>query len=64
MRIWLRRKNKVTALHELDGSDTACKAVQCKGMNLENYERTGKVQQGERICSECQVAIAERRGKF
>lgn len=64
MRIWLRRKGK--PLHEMNGAmtDTSCFAVQLKGMKLERYEVTGKVQSGERICCACQIAIAERRGKF
>ncbi len=64
MRLWLRRKEQPTALHEFDGSDTSCKAVQIKGLNLNNYEVTGKVWEREHICSACQIAIAERRGKF
>jgi hypothetical protein len=64
MRVWLRREGK--SLHELNeaGTDTACFAVQLKGMNFERYERTGRPQAGERICQACQTAIAERRGKF
>lgn len=64
MRLWLRRKDKPVAIREFDGSDTACKAVQLKSMNLANYDVTGKVFADERVCCACQVAIAERRGRF
>lgn len=64
MRLWLRRKDDTPLLHEYDGTDTACKAVQLKGMNLSNFEVTGKVRTDDRICGACQFAIAERRGRF
>lgn len=68
MRLWLRRKHpeskKHYALHEFDGADTSCLAVKTKGLNLNNYEVTGGVQLNEHICSACQIAIAERRGKL
>lgn len=66
MRVWLRRKHKPTALHELNeyGTDTVCYAVQLKGMNINRYYRIGKPNKNERVCQACQFAIAERRGKF
>lgn len=68
MRIWIRRKNqedgKHYALHAWSGEDTACHAVQFQGMNLSHYQVTGKAHEGERICSKCQLAIAESRGRL
>jgi hypothetical protein len=68
MRLWLRRKNqkkgKPYAVHEFSGKDTTCLAVLTKGMNLEHYEVTGKVQTGERVCQACQYGIAVRNDKF
>lgn len=68
MRIWLRRKRqqeeKQHAVHEFNGSDTTCFAVQLKGLNLQNYEVTGRVFANEHVCSACQTGIAVRRGKF
>lgn len=67
MRLWLRRKeqesNKRYAVHEFDGSETACFAVMM-GMKLDKYDVTGVVYVGERVCQSCQTAIAVRRGKF
>lgn len=64
MRLWLRKKDNPTALHEWDGKDTACLAIQVRGLKLDNFEVTGKAYENERICCYCQTAIAERRGKF
>lgn len=68
MRLWLRRKdqkpNKHYAIHEFDGNETSCMAVQIKGLNLGNYEVTGGVHADEHVCSACQLAIAERRGRL
>lgn len=68
MRLWLRRRNqppnKRYAIHEFNGTDTSCMAAQIKGMNLGNYDVTGVVHADEHVCSACQIAIAERRGRL
>jgi hypothetical protein len=68
VRIWIRRKDqkagKHYALHDWLGTDTACHAIQFQGMNLAHYDVAGKAYEGERICSKCQLAIAESRGRL
>jgi hypothetical protein len=63
MRLWLKRNNK-PIIHEWNGDDTACLAVQLKGLNLEHYIITGKALIDDHVCCACQIAIAESRGKF
>lgn len=64
MRLWLRKKENPTALHEWTGEDTACKSIQFRGMKIENFEVTGKPYDQERICCYCQTAIADRRDRL